>query len=92
MLKTHVLCDDRVAQERVERGRVFLQRMQAKYPELAGHDVKDTPADGMCFLHAVLLQLGLDYKPLFRSRDLHRLCRALGNVNGQMLIVRPRPL
>jgi hypothetical protein len=71
MFKTHVLCDDRVAQERLERGRVFLQRMQAEYPELAGHDVKDTPADGMCFLHAVLLQVGLDYKPLSRSIDLH---------------------
>ena len=49
-----------VAQERVDRGRAFLQKALLTRPELIGHTVKDTIADGMCFLHAIVLQLGLD--------------------------------
>ena len=49
-----------VAAERVERGQSFLRRAQKYYPKLREHEVKDTTADGMCFLHAIVLQVELE--------------------------------
>lgn len=49
-----------VAAERVERGQSFLRRAQKYHPELREHEVKDTTADGMCFLHAIVLQVELE--------------------------------
>jgi hypothetical protein len=49
-----------VARERMERGQSYLLRAQEYYPELREHEVKDTPADGICFLHAIVLQVELE--------------------------------
>ena len=49
-----------VAAERVERGQFVLRRAHKYYPELREHEVKDTTADGMCFLHAIVLQVELE--------------------------------
>ena len=51
-----------IRRERLDRGQWFLTHAmaQGRRPELRGHQVEDTIADGMCFLNAVVLQLNLD--------------------------------
>ena len=45
---------------RVVSGKALVTSLCGQVPELQYHDVKETPADGLCFLHAVLQQLRID--------------------------------
>ena len=45
---------------RVLEGRNRLHECLHQRPDLVGHTVKETPGDGLCFLHAVLQQLRIN--------------------------------
>ena len=49
-----------VSQDRVRRGQARLAIEQEHHVELRKCYVADTPADGICFLHAIKSQLALD--------------------------------
>ncbi len=54
------LSEEDPGEARVLRARSLLALAQATTPELAAHDVYLTPADGLCFLHAVAMQLRVE--------------------------------
>ena len=45
---------------RVVAGTLLLTELSAEHVEVCDHDVRQTPADGLCFLHAVMQQLRID--------------------------------
>ena len=45
---------------RVVSGRTLVAELRAEHTQLRYHDVRETPADGLCFLHAVMQQLRID--------------------------------
>ena len=45
---------------RVVSGRTLVTELRAEHTQLRYHDVRETPADGLCFLHAVMQQLRID--------------------------------
>ena len=51
-------CD--VARERMARAQAFLAKAQEQHAEFRQCFIKDTPADGICFLHGIRLQLELE--------------------------------
>ena len=45
---------------RVVCGQALVTSLRGEYTELRNHEVRETTADGLCFLHAAMQQLGID--------------------------------
>ena len=60
MSQKRVLSECPSRAERLERARAFLAAASKKHKEFAAHDVVETVGDGMCFFHALAMELRLD--------------------------------
>ncbi len=58
--KANLLGDVSSEDPRVVSGQALVTELRAEHTQLRYHDVRETPADGLCFLHAVMQQIRID--------------------------------